>query len=371
MNRFGNTRGLLTGFVTLLGLVAAAGQASAQTWNAAGTGTFSWNTAANWTPTTVPNGTGVTATFSNTGAGATKTVTLDAAITVNALAFNTTQTGNVTINAGTGGPLTLAASGSGSTTVSIANLGSALTHTVNANVVLDRAPGNGTSTHTWNIGTNGTFAVGGNVSEVSGGAKSLTLPGNGTVLLNGANTYTGATTVSGTGTLGGTGSVTSNVFVNSGTITAGAAGNTDFDITGTLSISGGYTVSLFGTTNTDNSRLNVTGAVTINNGTSALQLALGSGVTVASIRASGAKTYTIIDGGSLAAGNTFSTTDFTTAGFLASEWVVTYDTTNGNVLLQFTPVPEPGTVLGIAAAGLAAFTLVRRRTSRAVVPAAA
>ena len=48
-----------------LALLCAADNGWTQTWNKTPGGTYSWNTAANWTPNTVPNGNAVTANMNN------------------------------------------------------------------------------------------------------------------------------------------------------------------------------------------------------------------------------------------------------------------------------------------------------------------
>jgi hypothetical protein len=100
-----------------------------------------------------------------------------------------------------------------------------------------------------------------------------------------------------------------------------------------------------------------------------LELALGSGVTVAGMRATGPQSYTIIDAANSQLSGTFSTTNFTNAGFAASEWTVAYNPGTGNASLNFTPVPEPATVLGLAAAMLLTVRLIWNRFARRAMPA--
>jgi PEP-CTERM motif len=108
-------------------------------------------------------------------------------------------------------------------------------------------------------------------------------------------------------------------------------------------------------------------------GTSTLRLALNS-VTVAALRTTvgegNSRTYTVIDSGATNVNNLFTTTDFTTAGFSASEWQVLYNQGGGNVQLVFTPVPEPASMLAVAAAGLGVFEWRRRRRKAAQATAA-
>ena len=188
-----------------------------------------------------------------------------------------------------------------------------------------------------------TLTVSGNISGTQGLNKLLA----GTLLLNGTNTYTGATTVS-AGALGGSGSIASAVTVAVGaTIAAGTAAATPTLTLGNgLTLNGKNQVTLFSISSA--SRLDVTtGAVSLNN--ALLELVLGPGVTVAAYRAAGPQSFTIIDAANGQLNGTFTSTDFTSAGFLASEWSLTYDTTTGNANLNFTPnftpVPEPALVL--------------------------
>ena len=185
-------------------------------------------------------------------------------------------------------------------------------------------------------------------------------------MLNGTNNYTGATTVS-AGTLGGSGSIASAVTVAAGaTITAGVSPSAaTLTLGNSLTLNGRDLVTLFSNSTTSKLVVN-SGLVTMSSGS--LEVALGSGVTVASFRAAGPRSFTIVDAANGQLSGTFSSTNFTNAGFLASEWSVTNNNSNGNVTMNFTPVPEPSTVLGVAAAGMfAAWGLRRRRVSLAVV----
>ena len=64
--------------------------------------------------------------------------------------------------------------------------------------------------------------------------------------------------------------------------------------------------------------------------------------------------------GEVAAGTISDQLRFTTIGFVANNFSLT-TLADGRIILNFTPVPEPATVLGIAAAGLGFVGLVRRR----------
>ena len=340
-------------------LTLSSGQAQAQyyIWTQSAGG--SWTTTANWTfgfqtPGFPQNGTH-TAAFSLSGAS--RTITLDAAITVGSLNYLQLQTGALTLSPGAGGSLTLSSTNAPTTlTVNTASGD----HLITANVTLG-----GTATHQWNVGANRTFTVSGNI----GGPQGLTKTGAGILLLNGTNTYAGATTVS-AGTLGGTGSITSAVTVAAGaTITAGdSPAATTLTLGNGLTLNGRYLVTLF-SNSTASGLVAPGGTVTLTGGS--LELALGSGVTVAGMRAAGPQSFTIVDAANNQLSGNFSTTNFTTAGFAASEWSVTTNPATGNATLNFTPVPEPATVFGLASGGLLAGCLLRRRFARIATPVSA
>ena len=86
------------------------------------------------------------------------------------------------------------------------------------------------SAHTIDVEDGRTAAVNSAISGAAGTA-GVTKTGEGTLLLNGANTYTGGTVVS-AGTIGGTGSLASPVTVNAGADLAPGA------LVGTLTVAG-------------------------------------------------------------------------------------------------------------------------------------
>lgn len=186
---------------------------------------------------------------------------------------------------------------------------------------------------------------------------------SGTLLLLGqaaaqSGTGTGAVGVTG-GTLGGNGRAAGAVTVGAnGRVTAGTdPANRILALGSTLAVEGGkYRVVLFGPENEQSGRLSVAGGVTLT-GAASLELDL-NGQTVAGLRAGGPRTYTILTAGSVT--GTFAAPNFTAQGFASSEWAVSYPGGNA-VVLTFTPVPEPAAVLALAAAGLGAAGLCRRR----------
>ncbi|MGN6556031.1 MAG: beta strand repeat-containing protein, partial [Verrucomicrobiota bacterium] len=110
-------------------------------------------------------------------------------------------------------------------------------------------------------------------SGLGGADGGLTKSGNGTLYLNGANTYTGPTTVT-AGKLGGSGTIAGNVTVNSGAaIDPGNAGTGILTVTGNLDLNGNLVVNVDTSLALSNSMVLVsgsryssgTGTVTVNN----------------------------------------------------------------------------------------------------------
>src|SRR5437773_7702563 len=97
----------------LLGLIASETAIAQSNWQPTTGG--SWNLAANWSPSGIPNGAAADTIFAGTTS---QFVTLDAAITVNSLGFTNTA-GSYVIGSGNGGGLTLAGAG----TINSANVG--------------------------------------------------------------------------------------------------------------------------------------------------------------------------------------------------------------------------------------------------------
>ena len=180
--------------------------ASAQTiWTNIGFNTVglstSWNTAANWNPNTVPNGTAAIAVMTNNFGQVGHTnplITLDAAITVNSLTYADTGKSNfsATISTGSSGTLTF---GGTTPTVDALNGGS-----VNSPL------------------TNGTLTINAPVTIPAAGLTKG--PGIGNVSISGAITVAGPLIVNGgtlsesSGLLTGIAGVTGSVVTNGGTL---------------------------------------------------------------------------------------------------------------------------------------------------------
>jgi autotransporter-associated beta strand protein len=269
--------------------------------------------------------------------------------------------------------------GSGTLTVGGLTNGPGSNPTVNLNAATSQLVVNGAFNSTFS----GTITGPGAVQKLGGG----------TFTLAGANTYTGGTTITGGtlqvnntagsgtgsgavdvngGTLAGTGTVGGQTNLNNGgTVQGGTGGSATAANTLTLNglqLDGANTIrvvvgdSVPGNlvANPQASRLNLGGAalsrntVGVSTDLTTLQLANDG-----SLDFGQSYTVTVATYGSL--------TDLTSANFaLAAEGFVfsgtpVFDLGPTALTVTFTPVPEPATVLAVAAAGLAAVGLKRRR----------
>jgi autotransporter-associated beta strand protein len=176
------------------------------TWTHGSGTSASWSNGTNWSPATVPSS--GTATF----AGARITVTLDGNQSAGALVFNVAGTDGYTLSQGTGGALTLGTS----VGATIAVLSGA--HAISAPIVL---AGN----LVVSMSGGGSLDLSGSVSQATGVFASLSLSGEGQLILSGTDSYTGDTTVS-SGTLCVT---DSSALPEETSLTIGAGGVFIFD----------------------------------------------------------------------------------------------------------------------------------------------
>jgi fibronectin-binding autotransporter adhesin len=274
-----------------------------------------------------------------------------------------------------------------------------------ANQVVNSGSGTPIFTVNYNGVSPQTYA--GQLGGSSGNSFAFFKSGTGTLILTGTNTYTGTTTVSAgtllvngdhsvatgnvsvsTGaTLGGIGTIGGAVTVDAGgAIRGGAPGGT-----GTLSVANNVTINSTASTNgilrVEASR---TGGDGVNGTANASMISLTSGGILNLNPGTGKFTIDLVNGATpLLSGESYTITLATVAtpgniqlngatapstidpsnyvlqSFAFSSFSNVSLTVSGtNLVLTFTPVPEPATVLGLAAGVLGLGGLVRRRFRR-------
>src|SRR5581483_9868555 len=188
-------------------------------------------------------------------------------------------------------------------------------------------------------------------------AAGASLPNTPTITLVGSASNAGrfdVSAVTGGFVLGGTaaqtltgeaGPVNGAVTVGAnGTLRAGSAtGVAQMNFTGgslAFASTGTCVVDVYSTGVSQNGRAAVVGPAAV---AGTIRLSLLNGVTPDALRtavgAGNTRDYVAINTTGGVTG-TFATSDFSTAGFQPGEWTVVY--TANNVILRFTPVPEPG-----------------------------
>ncbi|MCY2973152.1 MAG: autotransporter-associated beta strand repeat-containing protein [Planctomycetota bacterium] len=326
-------------------------------------------------------------TFGGLIAGSGKTVTVNNGSATLTLSGTNTYTGTTTIS---GGTLQL---GNGGTTGSLSTSSEIFN---NANLTINRS----------NVVVQGTDFSGAAIT----GTGSLTQAGSGTTTLNAVNTYSGGTTVSdgtlvvnttGSGTDSGTGS--GAVSVQSGATLAGSG-----RITGMVTFTSGATHDpgtspgvqtlaggaeyktgsilnweLIANTElgrgTDFDGINVMGSLTIESGvTSNLKFnSSGSTVSWADSFWDSSRTWLVFSNSTApgVTGGIFSTinvgNDFGGNTLLASRGVFSWATDSNNIVLNYTAVPEPTSLvfgIGLGVAGLIAARRRRLKVNAAAKP---
>jgi autotransporter-associated beta strand protein/T5SS/PEP-CTERM-associated repeat protein len=296
-----------------------------------------------------------------------------------ALSVGLSGTGTLTINSG--GTVVASALNGGNATSSVNFNGGTLsiTATDNAINILKLQAGGGTI-QVPNAGT--TFTIDGVISDFTSGAGGLTKTGVGTLALTAANTYTGGTTISagtlqvtntsGSGTGSGAVSVKNGGTLGGGGTTVGSAGI----ISGLVTVqSGGHIAP----GNAGPGILNLKGGVTFNSGSTLdIELnsaTLGSGYDQLKVTGTAAlngnlnvtlgftplstDTFTVVSATTVT--GTFANTPGNHLTLSGGTFDVVYGS-NFVTLQNFTPVPEPASVLLIGAGAACLAGWVRRRS---------
>lgn len=386
-----------------------------------------WSTAANWTPSSGPVVAPNTATsIARFNSAAGYNVDVDGSYNVLAVQYGASQVGTINLR-GVGGTAPrvinlnpgVGANGSipannGSTTIYLENGAGNQTIAGTLGVFLGNGPAASPVNHVWEIAGTSTLTVGAQITATSASANTLTKVGSGTLVLTNNNsgsplwtggltinqgrvtvngptggTGTGPVTVNSGGTLGGRGQinmgVTTLTTINaSGVLTAGtSAGAPELRIFSagsgglTMNVNSTLAVNLFGTGPTEMSLVTVQGNTLINTNIITLDLGLvsSSQSQVDLLRASGARSYRVLTSTESLSGTGFNAAGFTVTNlglFSSSEWSFgAFDTVgdgivNGIVTVNFSPVPEPESLLAVASVLLIAVYQYRTKSVQLV-----
>jgi len=178
----------------------------------ANNGSANWSGMANWSGGNVPGAPQDTALFGTALTSGTATVTLDSFVSLASLSFSTTGGASYVINPSSYASTLILSNTAGPATVS--NSGG--NNTIAVPITLE-------SDLSVSASTGSVLTISSAISE-SGGSRSLTLSGDGQLILSGSNTYTGGTDV-----VGGTLVVTSNAALADGTsLTVGTGASAIF-----------------------------------------------------------------------------------------------------------------------------------------------
>lgn len=360
-------------FVVLTGAGTPA-LAQSAFWNTSATAGGSWGNPANWQGGTVPSGPGNSAGFVldfTPGAS----VTLDGSRTIGTVISSGANPWN--LDPGTGGTLTAAnfiVTGGGPLTVTAPLAGVDFTKDGSGTLILSNPGSVYTGVININAGTlrlvgSGNYSPGSNAVHLASGA-TLDVTG-----LTGGARYGGAPNlrmnVTNGDTLDGTGTVTGGLKVsNGGTVYPGIDGVGALTVIGDGDFKTGSTwkVKLAtanpGGANTSN-RIDLTGALNVD--ASVTMPVDGGGLTFAP-----GQTYDYVIGTSGASVFTIGAVTIQPTNFnppeLAPSSSFALLTSGGDLILRFTPVPEPAFVWAVCLGGAAGYGVLRRRRVRPEPP---
>jgi fibronectin-binding autotransporter adhesin len=272
----------------LTGMLALPVHAIAQSWAQTVTGTYSWNSAANWNPATVPNSTSANAVFGSSVTG-NQTVTVDNATTINQLTFGDggnlqfsydIAIGNNGLNfAGPAPSLTMTA-----TTTADQTIDAGITLSGNLTISQNSTSANLIINSRFNTTSSATFTVSGpgntTMNGIVVGGAGLTITGAARVTLSGADLGTGPLNISSgalnvitdssAGSLSGAAGTAINLSAGA-TLTVNQSSVSTYS--GVISGQGGLALGMQNGTLTLSNANTYSGGTTINTGTLVVELA--------------------------------------------------------------------------------------------------